>query len=209
MTDNPLLPQELLAEFARVGQVRSYPKNTIVVHEGEPAEAMYTVLEGTLRVYVADEDGKEAELNTVGPGQYFGELMLGSHVRTASVRTLTPARLTMVKREDFERIIAARPDMAFHVIQTLINRVKALTDNVRSLVLMDVYGRVARMFLEMAHEVDGKLIVPGPLSQQKIADRVGASRSMINRILKDLTEGGYITIGKTDILVNRGLPKRW
>ncbi len=79
------LPSELLEEFARQGTTRSFPKGAVVVVEGEPAEAMYVVLEGTLTVYVDDEAGKVVELTRLGPGQYFGELMLGSTVRTASV----------------------------------------------------------------------------------------------------------------------------
>jgi CRP/FNR family cyclic AMP-dependent transcriptional regulator len=73
---------------------------------------------------------------------------------------------------------------------------------------MDVYGRVAQLFTESSREQDGRRIAPA-MSQQKIADRVGASRSMINRILKDLTTGGYIRVGKTEIVLLKALPKRW
>jgi CRP/FNR family cyclic AMP-dependent transcriptional regulator len=202
------LPRELLDELVRAGTARTVPRNTLVVLQGEPAQALYVILEGRVRVFVSDEDGKEVELNVMGEGEYFGELMLASHRRTASVKTLVPSRLCMVDRETFERILAARPDLAFHLIQTLIERVKALTESVSSLALMDVYGRVARLFVELAETVDGRQRVPA-MSQQAIAERVGASRSMINRILKDLTEGGYLTVGKDHIELHRALPRRW
>jgi CRP/FNR family cyclic AMP-dependent transcriptional regulator len=203
------LPQQLLDALAALGHARAYAKGTIVVTEGEPALSMYLVHEGQLRVFVSDEDGREVELNTIGPGEYFGELMLGSEVRTATVQTTSKARLTMVTRAEFEQALAAQPALAFHVIQHLIDRVRQLSRNVQGLVSMDVYGRVARLFSELARNEGGLRVVPGPLSQQKIADRVGASRSMINRILQDLAAGGYIETSRERIVLRKPLPKRW
>lgn len=203
------LPAELLDALAALGHTRLYPKGTIVVTEGEPALSMYLIHEGQLRVFVSDEDGREVELNTMGPGEYFGELMLGSQVRTATVQTTTRAKLTMVTRAEFEQALAERPSLAFHVIQHLIDRVRQLSRNVQGLVSMDVYGRVARLFTELARDENGVRVVPGPLSQQKIADRVGASRSMINRILQDLASGGYIETSRERIVLRKPLPKRW
>ena len=203
------LPAELLGALSPLGHTRAYAKGTIVVTEGEPALSMYLIHEGTLRVFVSDEDGKEVELNTMGPGEYFGELMLGSQVRTATVQTTSKAKLTMITRAEFEQALAAQPALAFHVIQHLIDRVRQLSRNVQGLVSMDVYGRVVRLFNELARDDGGKRIVPGPLSQQKIADRVGASRSMINRILQDLAAGGYIDATRERIVLRKPLPKRW
>jgi CRP/FNR family transcriptional regulator, cyclic AMP receptor protein len=203
------LPAELLAALAALGHLRSYPKGTIVVTEGEPALSMYLIHEGQLRVFVSDEDGREVELNVMGPGEFFGELMLGSQVRTATVQATTRAKLTMITRAEFEQALAAQPALAFHVIQHLIDRVRQLSRNVQGLVSMDVYGRVVRLFNELARDDGSRRVVPGPLSQQKIADRVGASRSMINRILQDLAAGGYIEASRERIVLLKPLPKRW
>lgn len=203
-----LLAPDLLERLCQLGTVRTFPKNTIVVLEGEPAETLYIVISGRLRVYVADDDGREAELNQIGPGEYFGELMLGSTVRTASVRTEETSRLCLISKQVFQAFIQSSPETTFHLIQTLIQRVKALTGSVQSLVLMDVYGRVARLFLEEAIEDGDRRYVPA-MTQQRIGERVGASRSMVNRILKDLTVGGYIVIEKDRIELCRDLPKRW
>jgi CRP/FNR family cyclic AMP-dependent transcriptional regulator len=202
------LSSALHDEFVRRGVVRSFKKNTIVVQEGDAADVLYLIVEGELLVYVDDESGRLMELNRLGPGQYFGELMLGSAVRTASVKTLTPSKLCLVRRPEFERVIAEQPQLAFELIQRLIARIKTLTDNVRDLALTDVYGRVARMLVENSKEVDGRRVVEG-LTQQRIADAVGASRSMVNRILKDLTAGGYIEVGRGTMTLRRALPKRW
>jgi CRP/FNR family transcriptional regulator, cyclic AMP receptor protein len=203
------LPAPLLDELARLGHTRVHAKGTLVVSEGEPSLSMYLIHEGQLRVFVSDEDGREVELNVMGPGEYFGELMLGSERRTASVMTTTKARLTMITRPEFESALAARPDLAFHVIQHLIERVRSLSRNVQGLVSMDVYGRVLRLFSELEREQDGLRFVPGPLSQQKIADRVGASRSMVNRILQELAAGGYIEVSRERIALLKPLPRRW
>ena len=204
----PVLTEALLDVLVPIGRIKSFPKGTLVVMEGEPADTLYVVLDGRLKVFVSDDDGHEAVLNELGPAEYFGELMLASANRTASVKTLVPTRLCMIRRPEFEAIIAARPDIAFHLIQTLIYRVSVLTQSVQSLALMDVYGRVAHMLLDLAEEADGSTVVL-KMSQQKIAERVGASRSMINRILKDLVRGGYISIGRSRIELRKELPRRW
>jgi CRP/FNR family transcriptional regulator, cyclic AMP receptor protein len=203
-----VMPPEMFVELQRFGAVKTYAKNSVVVVEGERAETLYAVLDGELLVYVDDESGKLVELNRLGRGSYFGELMLGGPDRSASVRTVSSARLCLVTRPDFERLISARPDLAFHVMQNLIARVRALTNNVRGLALMDVYGRVSRLLTESAVDLDGRQLVKG-ISQQTMADRVGASRSMINRVLRDLEFGGYIEARRSVIELKRVLPRRW
>jgi CRP/FNR family cyclic AMP-dependent transcriptional regulator len=202
------VPAALLEEFVQQGIPRSYRKNTIIVTAGESAEALYLVMEGSLLVFLDDESGRMVELRRMGPGEYFGELMLAGSMRTASVRTLTSAKLCVISRSKVEQILSKRPDLAFHVIQTLVERVRYLTDNVRGLALMDVYGRVARLLNESAKAVQGNRQVVD-LSQQAIAERVGASRSMVNRILQDLVAGRYIAASRGRIELLKALPPRW
>ena len=203
------LPPSLLEELVRLGPARHYPKGSIIVTDGEPALSMYVIQQGRLRVYVSGDDAREVELNVLGAGEYFGELMLDGQVRSASVIALTPARLTMIGRADFERTLMQRPDIAFHVIQHLIQRVRALSRNVQGLASKDVYGRIVQLFNELARDEGGARVVPGPLSQQAIADRVGASRSMVNRILQDLTAGGYVQVSRERIVLVKSLPRHW
>ena len=186
------LPGELLRGFQDHGLDLSVPRGTVVVREGDVADRLYLVREGRLRVYTGDGEGREVELTVLGPGRYFGELMLGSGLRTASVRALT----------------ASRPDVAFHVIQTLVARVRALTDDVRRLALMDVYERVVVLLTQAAIEADGMRVAPF-MSQQAIAERVGASRSMVNRIMNDLIAGEYLEVTRDRIVLRRALPRRW
>jgi len=147
-------------------------------------------------------------INVLGPREYFGELVIDEDARSASIETLETCRFLIVTKADFKALVTGNPDFALKLINRLMQRVRALTDNIRSLALLDVYGRVARLLLELATEHEGRLVVPGKLTQQDIAERVGASREMISRIFKDLVTGGYISIEHKHITINRDLPER-
>lgn len=123
--------------------------------------------------------------------------------------TLEKCTFLVVPKSDFRALLLAQPEFAVRLIEKLIDRVRNFTDNVRSLALMDVYGRVARLLLELAEQRDGQLVIPGRLTQQEIASRVGASREMISRILKELTAGGYVSVQRDRILIYRKPPARW
>jgi CRP/FNR family cyclic AMP-dependent transcriptional regulator len=191
------------------GVIRKFPKNAVVVNEGDSTDSLFVILEGRVKAYVSDGEGREVVLSTQGPGEYFGEMVLDEGPRSASVMTLEPSRMLVVPKADFREFVKHNPAFAESLIEKLIWRVRALTDNVKSLALMDVYGRVARLLLELAEEKDGQLMIPGKLTQQDIASRVGASREMVSRILKELTQGGYIAQSRQGILLHRKPPERW
>ena len=189
---------------------RTFRKNTIVINEGDAGDSMYVVLSGQLKAFLSDDEGKQIVINTMGPGEYFGEMSLFDDAqRSASVITTEPTQLSIILKADFDACLACHPEIAHHVIKELINRLRISTENVRSLALMDVYGRVARLLLQVAEEVDGKLVVKEKLTQQDIADRVGSSREMISRILKDLRTGNYIEVHDKQITINESLPSHW
>ena len=191
------------------GIARSYPKNTIVVTEGDKTDSLYVILEGRVKVFVSDGEGKNMVLAVQGPGEYFGEMMLDEGLRSASIVTLEPSRFLMVQKNDFRDFVIKNPAFALSLIEKLIRRARALTASVKSLALMDVYGRVARLLLELAEEADGKLVISQRLTQQDIASRIGASREMVSRILKDLSSGGYLTQSRTGIVLHRKPPDHW
>jgi len=189
---------------------RAYPTNTILISEGDSTDSLYVVLEGKVKVYVSDQQGKEVILNILGPGEYFGELaLLDDEPRSASVRTMAPTKVMVITKHDFKNCLATDSEMAYKLIKALISHVRALTNNVKSLALLDVYGRVARTLLDLAENVDGQTIILQKLTHQDIADMVGASREMVSRILKDLVSGGYITIKNKRFIINEKLPHGW
>lgn len=189
--------------------VQSFPKHAVIVNEGDRSDSIFIIRSGRVKVFLHGKDGREVVLNVQGPGEYFGELVLDEGPRSASVMTLEPSKFFVISRADFRRFLSAHPEFAMKLINRLMQRVRALTENVGNLALLDVYGRVARLLLELAVEQDGKLVVTERLTQKDIADRVGASREMVSRIFKDLVAGGYIEVDHRRITVNKDLPQRW
>jgi CRP/FNR family transcriptional regulator, cyclic AMP receptor protein len=203
------VPDAELRALAERTVTRSYPKQAIIVNEGDESDSLYLILGGRVKVYLADEHGKELILAIKGPGQYFGEMVLDEQPRSASVMTIEPAQFAILSRGDFRAFLVTHAGVALQLIQNLIRMARGLNQNVRSLAMLDVYGRVARILLELAVERDGKLQIPDKLTQKDIAARVGASREMINRILRDLTAGGYVSLEGGRITINKAPPARW
>ena len=196
-------------KLASLGRVRAYPKNTVFITEGDSSDSVFVVLQGKVKVFVADTEGHEMILDTQGPGEYVGEMALDGNPRSASVMTLEPSTFSVVARDPIREAIRNNPDFALDMISKIIDRARLATSSVKDLALLDVYGRVARLLLNMAVEKGGKLLIPEKLTQQEIAERVGASRDMVSRIFRDLTAGGYITVENRFITINKKPPARW
>ncbi len=201
----------LVRELAARGQVRRYPRGAVLIREGEAGDALYLLLSGKVRVYVSDPQGREMSLTTYAAGDYVGEMALDGQARSASVMALEPTSCAVVARDALRAAVHADPEIAMRLIAGLIGRARSATGEVKSLALMDVYGRVARLLLSMPTAVgaDGLAWSCERLTQQEIANRVGASRDMISRILKELRIGGYIVQRDKRIAVLRRPPPRW
>ena len=204
----PLQPETLRA-IASTGVIRTFPKNTVLINEGDVGDGLYVILSGRVKVYASNEAGREFVIDFHGPGEYVGEMTLDGAPRSASVITVEPTTTAVVNRAHFRDFILAHPDFALHLIERLIHRVRVTTGNLKSLALSDVYGRMARLLNTLAQPVDGRMVVPEKLTQQDIADRVGASRDMIGKLMKDLTGGGYIAVEDRTITLLRKLPTGW
>ncbi len=204
------LSETEMAAVSSLAVTRSFPKNTLVICEGDVSDSLYVVLSGKVKVFLSDEEGKEVTLNMQGAGEYFGELaILDEAPRSASVMTVEDTKLAVLSKGAFEKCMEQHATIALVVMRGLACRLRELTENVRSLALMDVYGRVARLLLEMSEEENGKNVIRQRLTQRDIASMVGASREMVSRILRDLSIGGYITIENKIITLNERLPPAW
>jgi CRP/FNR family cyclic AMP-dependent transcriptional regulator len=191
-----------------VSTEKSFPKNAVVLTEGEMGDSLYMIQSGKVKVFIGDEDGREIILKIMGPGSFFGEMsMIDKQPRSASVTTLEPSTVQVLTHSMFEKCVEQAPRIGTVVMQILAHRVREADRKIGTLALMDVYGRVASTLLELAVMQDGKLMVSERLSQQDLANMVGASREMVNRILKDLSERGFISIeSKAITIINRELP---
>jgi CRP/FNR family cyclic AMP-dependent transcriptional regulator len=186
---------------------RSFQKNTIIINEGDEANSFFIIIKGAVKIFLSNEEGKEIIINAQGPGDHFGELaLLDGAPRSASVITTEKSSIGVISKEDFHRILAKNTDLALNLIRELTKRVRFLSDNVRTLALMDVYGRVAKLLLGMVEEEDGRMVINNRPTQQDIANHIGASREMVARILKDLSIGNYITIDGKRLIINEKLP---
>jgi CRP/FNR family cyclic AMP-dependent transcriptional regulator len=206
---SPPLADATLAAIAATGVTRAFPKSTVLIHEGDVGDALYIILSGRVKVYASNQEGKEVVIDFHGPGEYVGEMSLDGAPRSASVMTVEPTSCAIVNRAQFREFMRAHPDFAWHLIEKLIHRVRVATENVKSLALSDVYGRLVRLLNTLAQPVDDHWVVPEKLTQQEIAARVGASRDMIGKLMKDLTAGGYLAVEDRTITIHRKLPLGW
>jgi len=204
------LGKQEIKTIADSATVRSYPKNTIIIHEGDTSDSLYIILSGKVRVFVSNDNGREVILAVQGSGEYFGEMALVDALpRSASVITMVQSKFCILSRATFESCMTKHPAIAVKLLKTQTQRVRHLTTNVKNLALLDVYGRVARALLNMATQQDDKMVIEHRLTHQDIAKMVGASREMVSRIMKDLTTGGYIRSEGHQITINESLPSGW
>jgi CRP/FNR family cyclic AMP-dependent transcriptional regulator len=204
------LSQDALEALERHSVVKRYRRSTVIVEKGDESNNLYVLLSGKIRVYLADDSGKEIVLETAEePGAHFGELaLLLDRPRTASVETLEDSRFIVISRSSFLESLEANPQIAIGIMRYLADKVEHLTERVGSLALDDVYGRLAKALGELAREEDGRLITPR-VTQQELAQMIGATREMVSRIFKELKAGEYIALEDKRVVINRKLPARW
>ncbi|MBX3599990.1 MAG: Crp/Fnr family transcriptional regulator [Rubrivivax sp.] len=203
------LDDALLREIAARGGVRHYAAGAVLVTEDDRSDALYIVLAGRVKIYGAGDDGREVVYGTMSTGEYFGEMTLDGGPRSASVATLEPTSCAVVPGADVRDFLAHHPDFALHLVMKLIRRTRGLTEQVKSLALDDVYGRLARLLRTLARDEDGVPTLPERLTQQDIAERIGASREMVSRVMKPLAEGGWTGQKDGRITLLKKLPARW
>ena len=199
-----------LRALAVRGAMRSYRKNSVIINEGEVGESLFVLLEGRVKVYSNDADGREITYNTVEAGDYFAEMWLDGGPRSASVMTLEPSVCSIVSRTALREHLADEPEFALELVAQVIRRARAATETARNMALLDVYGRViVTLESQQGPAQPNAPITLTQITHQNIASRVGASREMVSRLLKDLEKGGYIQLGVKRITLLKKLPTRW
>lgn len=199
-----------ISHIEQCANIHSYPRNTILISEGDDTNSIYVIMNGAVKVFLSDANGKEIVINYQKTGEYFGELaLLNEEARCASVMTTEFSTFLVIPKSVFLKVLHENTDMAITLIKDLSNRIRLLTDNVKSLALLDVYGRIAKTLLNLAIPQEGKMVIIEKLTKQDLASRVGASREMVSRIMKDLDSGGYISYQKNYIVINNQLPQHY
>lgn len=202
------VPAHYLAQLEQQSVLRKYSKNTVLVTEGDESSHLYIIRKGTLSAYLNNEEGRQVNLNYMQDGDYFGELsLLDGQPRSASVITLTECEVLLLSKASVQRLMQEYPDFALLMITELTRRVRELTDSVKDMALLDVYGRVSAALEKLSDH--NKRIHNPKVTHQDIANMVGSSREMVSRIMKQLLIGGYIEQCTGYIEIKRNLPRYW
>ncbi len=193
---------------------RTYPKNTILFDKGSPAQTLYIIESGRVRVFIPGETGEELSMNIYKAGDVVGELcVLDGLPRCASAMTMQDTVALTLDREDLRRSVAASPGIAFAIMEVLSTRLRAATEYTESLAFLDVYGRVANRLLELADRSGGEAggtEIEVDLTQEELATLVGATRRSVSKALGAFQDQGLIKLGrgKITILDRVGLARR-
>lgn len=198
-----LLGEQELTLLARVVSRKSFARGSLILATGDPTDSLYILISGRIKVFMSDLDGKEVILAILGPNEFFGEMgLIDNSPRSANVVALEACELVCISKPDFKRCLSDNFDMAMTVMRGLVKRLREADNQIGSLALMDVFGRVARLLLETAEVINGEKVVTRKLSKQDIARRIGASREMVSRVMKDLEASGYIRVEEGLIILD-------
>jgi CRP-like cAMP-binding protein len=193
-----------LARIADVARERTYPKNSVILFEDDPGDALYVVVSGSVKVVLIGEDGREVILSLLKQGDFFGDMaLIDDEPRSAHVIAMEDATMFVLRREDFHQCLREAPAIALGVLRTLSRRLREADEKIGGLILLDVNGRVARLLLRMADENDGVQIAP-KVTHHTIAQMVGSSRETVSRTMRSMVEQGLLDVSRRAIsLKNR------
>ena len=204
----PPLSADLLARLEGDGTSQGYEAGEVLVREGGPSTHFYVLLSGELEVYTRKDGGRELVYATLRPGEYFGELSLDGNPRSASVRATTASRCLVVPVEALQSLVRSHPEFACHLVDKLIHLLRQSTRKLKSMALDDAYERIVALIDEEAVVEDGVRYLPRALTQQEIANRVGASREMVNHVLRTLKRDGFASrVPGRGLVISGSLPR--
>ena len=203
------LDEQGLQSLANIALRRNYKKNMVIIQQGDDTNSMFMLIEGEMRVYVEDEEGKQLTVRILKPGNSFGEVaLIGEFPRTASVVTLTDSVVAAFSREKYLSFLEQYPQISIALARNLANMVRDTTEELSCIALSDVYGRVTHILEKYAVEADDHRRVP-KFTHREIAGMIGSSREMVSKILKELETGDYISVTSKHYVINKNLPANW
>lgn len=178
--------------FAELVVCRTYPKGNILFHHGDPCYAAYVIISGRIKLAIADDDGREFALEVFGPGDVCGliaTLDAGPHNGTAI--TLSNCRVGIVPRERFHAWVTERPLLQHTIVAALARMLRSVYERVGMQALMPVKRRVRAALIEIAqtgtHDAANGYVAPRP-THQELAERIGSTRVVVSRAIKELLE---------------------
>ena len=197
-----VLPESQLGLLTGVVGRRSFPRGATIISAGDMTDSLYIIISGRLKVMMSDDEGREVILAILNPNEFFGEMgLLDDSPRSATVVALEACELLYLSKRDFKKCLEDNFELALTMMRGLVKRLREADKKIGSLALMDVYGRVARLLLEMSEIIEGEKVVTKKLAKQDIAKMIGASREMVSRVMKDLQLSGYIEVRGNTLVI--------
>jgi CRP/FNR family transcriptional regulator, cyclic AMP receptor protein len=190
-----------LDRVAEIARERAYPRNSVILFEDDPGDALYVVAQGQVKVVLIGEDGREVILSVMGEGEFFGEMaLIDDEPRSAHVIAMEDSGLLVIRREDFQDLLKQTPGIGLVLLREFSRRLRRADEKVGSLVLLDVNGRVAQLLLELADEA-GSDRITRRLTHHTIAQMIGSSRETVSRTMRELVDKGSITVSRREIQI--------
>ncbi|WP_051534752.1 Crp/Fnr family transcriptional regulator [Deefgea rivuli] len=204
------LTDEELLQVESLGTQRQIGKGTILFYEDDPVECMYVLLEGRFKLYSSNDSGREFVYYVAESGVSFGELALFcDQRRSICAEAETDCVVMSIYKADFMNLLLTNPQLKDQMLTSAMSIIRSLTVMVRDFALKDVYGRIRVLFERLAQPTEEGLLIDEQMSQQDIADRVGASREMIAKIMRELVAGGYVETGRKRLVILKKLPEQF
>jgi len=205
----PLFAGMQPADIARVAvrmRRRSFRQGDIIFHKGDPGTTLYLVEHGQIKIFTPSQEGREVVLSIFGPADFFGEMALfDDKPRSASAEAASPATVLTLQREDFRQAIVQHPAMSIAVMAALVDRVRRADEMVEDAVFLDLPSRLAKKLLDLAenHGVATPLgfEIRLRLTQQDLADMVGATRARVNEAITHFKERGVLTMTRHHLII--------
>lgn len=190
--------------LAELSEVREYASGEAIFREGDPGDALHTIVRGAVRIFVVSPEGREATLATVGRGDSIGELaLLDGRERSASAFAVQPTTTLRVGREQFRGWLADRPQAAVAVLETLSLRLRRSNDAVADLSFLELPQRIAKRLLQLhvetAPDASGERRIR--VTQSALASMVGSSREAVNKHLKLFERAGWVGLSRGAVAV--------
>ena len=188
-----MLPEDQLTLLTTVVSRKTFARGATIIAAGDVTDSLYVVISGTLKVMIGDKTGREIILAKLSPGEYFGEMVpIEDSTRSASVIAQEPGELLVLSKHNFRKCLQDNFEMAMTMLRCSIQRLREADRKIGSLALMDVYGRVAVLLMDMSETIDGQHVITKKITKQEMARMIGASREMVTRAMRDLRARGFI-----------------
>lgn len=200
------LDREDLTRLSRAAVSRSFKKGGMAFYEGDPGDALYVVVEGSLKIFLASPEGGELLLTRLSVGDTFGELaLIDGGPRSASVEALEPTHVLVLTRPNLLEILHDHPQVTDALLANLGKIIRRVSEQAADLVFLDLDGRVAKLLVHLGEQTresgtEGRAIDLG-MSQSDLAARIGGSRQSVNQSLHRFVNRGYIKIDKRRVLI--------